>query len=291
MKKRWILIILLGCLLAISWWFLYGDRYDVSAQLSLIEQHMEDAVAKTSAGRVSAPPPLRAEENAETSSLTTRGVLSWTNAHRKEHGAAALVPNDALNAAAETKLKDLFAKQYFEHESPDGIGPGTLAGQAGYLYVLVGENLALGNFKDDQALVQAWMNSPGHRANILEPKYAEIGIAVGRGVYEGRNTWIAVQEFGRPQAACPKPDETLGAKIIEDKAQLDQLETEAAVLKADIERADHPRSRSEENAYNANVDRYNSFVERINALLKQIQGEITAYNGGVEADNLCASTS
>ncbi len=290
MKKRLLVILLLAGLVAISWWYLYGDRFDVSAQLSLLEQRLEETVLQAE-NRVSAPPPLRAGSDAPSAHLTEPGVLSWTNAQRKEHGLSALTTNEALNAAAETKLQDMFAKQYFEHLSPDGIDPGKLAGQAGYIYVMVGENLALGNFKNDQELVQAWMDSPGHRANILEAKYEEIGIAVGQGTYEGRKTWIAVQEFGRPQAACPKPDETLGAKIMSDKQELDQLKIEAEQLKAEIEDSGKPRSRAEADAHNAEVDRYNALVKQINELVEQIQGEITVYNGGVQAYNLCASAS
>ena len=59
----------------------------------------------------------------------------------------------------------------------------------------------------------AWMNSPGHRANILNPHFQEIGVAVGKGMYEGHETWIAVQSFGMPLSACPASDANLKIKI------------------------------------------------------------------------------
>ncbi len=290
MKKRLLLILGLAGLVAISWWYLYGDRFDVSSQLAVIEQHMADTVQQAEGSLVSAPPPLRSAAEAASAHLTQDGVLYWTNQNRKANGDAELKYNAALNAAAQTKLKDMFAKQYFEHVSPDGVDPGKLAGQSGYLYLMVGENLALGNFKDDQALVQAWMDSPGHRANILEPKYVEIGIAVGQGMYQGHRTWIAVQEFGRPQSACPKPDSALAAQITDGKARLDQLEADAAAMKSDIDNSPHPRSRAEADAYNAKVEQYNALVKQINDLIAQLQGEITVYNGSVQAYNLCAAS-
>ena len=64
----------------------------------------------------------------------------------------------------------------------------------------------MGNFKNDQDLVSAWLNSPGHRANILNTRFTEIGTAVLKGFYEGREVWMAVQEFGLPLSSCPNPD-------------------------------------------------------------------------------------
>src|SRR6185369_15716694 len=118
-------------------------------------------------------------------------------------GLPALKENALLDKAAKKKLDDMFAQQYFEHINPQGKGPSDLAKSVGYDYIAIGENLALGNFKNDAELVQAWMDSPGHRANILNKQYTEIGVAVGQGTYEGKKTWLAVQEFGRPTSSCP----------------------------------------------------------------------------------------
>jgi len=117
------------------------------------------------------------------------------------------------------QLDDIFEKQYFAHISPEGLGPSDLAEKSGYEYIMIAENLALGNFKDDNTLVNAWMDSPGHRANILNNRYTEIGVAVGKGFFSESNennkeeiateVWIAVQEFGLPLSSCPKPEESL----------------------------------------------------------------------------------
>ena len=110
--------------------------------------------------------------------LTKAQVIEITNERRKENGGlAALKENLRLDVSAEKKLEDMFAKQYFEHLSPDNVGVKDLAKNAGYEYILIGENLAMGDFNNDSALLDAWMASPGHRENILNKNYTEIGVA------------------------------------------------------------------------------------------------------------------
>jgi uncharacterized protein YkwD len=92
----------------------------------------------------------------------------------------------------------MFENQYFAHESPTGEKVSDLAKKFGYDFLLIGENLAMGNFSSDEDLVLAWMESPGHRENILNEKYQEIGVAVKKGIFEGKEVWIAVQHFGLP---------------------------------------------------------------------------------------------
>ena len=101
----------------------------------------------------------------------------------------------------------MFEKEYFEHKSPSGIGASDIAHDVGYEFILVGENIALGNFDGDEALVQAWMDSPGHRANILNKRYTEIGIAAEKGLYQGKMMWLAVQIFARPMSLCQNPNQ------------------------------------------------------------------------------------
>lgn len=288
MKKRTVRILLLAVLVAGLLWYVQS-RTPGAPNLEQLAQRAGEALQQAS-GSVSAPPPLRAPQTAPSGTLTQAGVLKWTNIQRRDNGGLPpLSLNDKLNAAAKLKMDDMFAKQYFEHVSPTGVGPADLAKEVGYVYVVIGENLALGNFKDDQALVQAWMDSPGHRANILSTSYTEIGIAVGQGTYEGHRTWIAVQEFGKPRTACPYVDDGLRAKIDADEAAFKQLEAEASQLKAELDASPKPRTREERDAYNRKVDDYNALIKQMNALSQQIQGEITVYNGQVQAYNACAN--
>lgn len=236
---------------------------------------------------ISAPTPLRGSTEEKSVTLTTSGVIAWTNNQRRQNGSLpALRENSKLNKAAAAKVKDMFDKQYFEHESPEGKGPGDLARTANYSFLSIGENLALGNFDDDQALVQAWMDSPGHRANIVSSKYTEIGVAVGRGMYEGRQTWLAVQEFGRPASDCPAIEPGLQALIAKHKAELAADETVIQQKKANLE-ANDPKTKEEVNTYNEDVRVYNEMVKTYNAKLESLKGEISNYNNEVKAYNQC----
>lgn len=166
------------------------------------------------------PPPLRGPERELSGTLTIDGVLTETNRHRAADSGDALALNATLNIAAKNKLDDMFTKQYFEHVSPNGTGPSDVVDAAGYEYIRVGENLALGNFASDAELVLAWMDSPGHRANILSKRFTEIGIAVGKGQFEGKQTWLAVQTFAAPASTCPSPDAALKQSLEEKDGAL-----------------------------------------------------------------------
>ncbi len=230
------------------------------------------------------PGPLRARFEAAQSYLSADGVVTWTNRQRATEGLSELHVNAKLNQAAETKLRDMFAKQYFEHISPDGVAPSDLAKQAGYAYVVVGENLALGNFADDETLVQAWMDSPGHRANIMHNRFQEIGVAVGRSEFEGRTVWLAVQEFGTPLSSCPSPSSGLQQQIETDRQQIDALNDEANALRSQIENGTYDNNRQ---LKEQKVEQYNQLVAQLNTLIGNSKAEIAEYNSEVERFNRC----
>src|SRR3989344_8851547 len=167
--------------------------------------------------------------------LSVDEVFTWTNINRGEYGFPPFLLNETLSVAAEIKVDDMFSKEYFEHVSPDGIDIDDIMEQAKYTYISVGENLALGNFKDERALVIAWMESPGHRANILNDGFTEIGIAVKKGIYEGREVWIAVQEFGRPRSDCPYVSSALLSQIDRNKTKLDASSDSINILQKELE--------------------------------------------------------
>lgn len=228
------------------------------------------------------PPPLRSAIDAHNALLTQTGTLQWTNYQRKQNGLEALTLNPLLNQTAQLKLADMFAAQYFEHVSPSGVGPSDLADEVGYAYVIVGENLALGNFENDKILVEAWMNSLGHRENILNKRYEEIGIAVGKGTFEGREVWLAVQSFGTPLSSCPSVDETLKANLENNQTEITALQAQLATLKAEIENTN--RSQSE---YNAKVKQYNTLVDKLNGLINTTKEITQQYNAQVNSFNAC----
>jgi hypothetical protein len=132
------------------------------------------------------------------SDITANDVIVQTNAERAKGGLAPLQFNEELSQAASGKANDMFAKQYWAHQSPDGVEPWAFIAGAGYTYVAAGENLAR-DFMVTPDMVAAWMASPTHAANIMNARYQEIGVAVVNGTLEGIETTLVVQMFGRPQ--------------------------------------------------------------------------------------------
>jgi hypothetical protein len=86
---------------------------------------------------------------------------------------------------------------YFSHYSPDGVSPWHWFGEAGYVYTYAGENLAI-HFNDSTEVVEAWMDSPTHRDNIINLLYKEIGVGTAKGKFDGYDTVFVVQLFGTP---------------------------------------------------------------------------------------------
>ena len=104
-------------------------------------------------------------------------VVAAMNRERAAHGLRPLRLESRLSMAAEDRVGDMMRKHYFDHVSPDGVQPFTWVRKRGYPYRMVGENLALG-YRNSQSVVTGWMNSPGHRENILQRGFDEVGIAV-----------------------------------------------------------------------------------------------------------------
>ncbi|MFZ2153450.1 MAG: CAP domain-containing protein [Microgenomates group bacterium] len=133
------------------------------------------------------------------SEITVQKVIDQTNLLRKEAGLPRLVYNPILSQSAASKAADMFAANYWAHNSPSGRTPWDFFKAAGYKYSLAGENLAK-DFYDTDSMMKAWMNSPTHRDNIVNSKYKEIGIGVVNGVLGGVKTTLVVQHFGTPQS-------------------------------------------------------------------------------------------
>lgn len=130
-------------------------------------------------------------------------LVDYTNQNRDTKNYGHLAINSVLEKAAQMKADDMAEKGYFAHKSPDGKTPWYWFGQAGYDFSYAGENLAV-NFSESVDVSNAWMNSPGHRENIMNSNFSEIGIATAEGMYQGRKTTFVVQLFGRPADASAK---------------------------------------------------------------------------------------
>lgn len=222
--------------------------------------------------------------NVKNIKLSIKGIINITNIQRADNGKlTALIENPKLDFSAEKKLQDMFTKGYFEHISPDGVGVSDLSEQAGYEYLIIGENLAMGNFIDDKALLDAWMASPGHRANILNQRYTEIGVAVAKGEYKGDSVWMAVQHFGLPKSACPSIDEVLKGTIDIDQKNIRTMENEIALKKAIIDSG----AVAEGMTTNEQINNYNVLVNNYNQLILDIKEKINKFNLGVKSFNAC----
>lgn len=220
--------------------------------------------------------------------LSLKKVISFTNKARKDNGdLKPLIENSMLDFSAEKKLEDLFREQYFEHISPKGVGVADLGRDAGYDYIIIGENLALGNFKDDASLVEAWMESPGHRANILNRQYTDIGVAVGRGIYKGQETWIAVQHFGLPKSSCPTIDAILHGQIDVAQKEIKNMESDLALRRTQIDSGAVYNGKTT----NEQIDEYNALVPQFNQLILDTKEKINIYNTEVQAFNSCIKIS
>jgi len=286
MKKFIVFLILAIILGVIFFWSEILDFYS-KLTLELPQQWIEEKVAlfEEVEKKIVTPPPLKTEEEVPGSFLTQAGVIQWTNSQREKEGLPPLKESSKLNATALMKAEDMLAKQYFEHISPSGEGVDGLANRVGYEFIAIGENLALGDFQDDETLVQGWMDSPGHRENILSSRYQEIGVAVLRGEFEGRVTWLAVQHFALPLAACSQPSEAVLAEIEANQAQLKELEITLSSLELEIKKM-RPRWGA---AYNEKIERYNNLVSQYNELLIQTQALSSQYNNQVTLFNECAA--
>ncbi len=269
--------------------FFWNDLTDIYYRFSLklprVEKEITGVLTQEIEKRISTPSPLRIEAEEISAYLTLSGVIYWTNIQRKKFGLPLFKENSKLNASAEMKAEDIFENQYFAHISPSGEGAGDLVKNVKYEFITIGENLALGNFKEDSVLVQSWMESPGHRENILNSKYQEIGVAVKKGVFEGKTTWIAVQHFGFPLSACLQPDEALQEEIKTRENEIIQLQKILNSLQLEIKNMRPKRGV----LYNQKIEEYNSLVSEHNAFLKETKILINDYNNQVKFFNECAA--
>lgn len=125
-------------------------------------------------------------------------ILALTNVQRANTDVPRMVENVLLAKAAQAKAEDMAAKGYFSHQGPDGATPWSWLESVGYTYHAAGENLAV-RFVDSSDVVEAWMTSPSHRANIIKPSYTEVGVGVANGMYQNQPATYVVEYMASPQ--------------------------------------------------------------------------------------------
>lgn len=129
--------------------------------------------------------------------ITAANVLRLMNDYRATEGLPPLHDNERLDLAAGDRMHHMEEESFWAHESPDGQSPFQWLDRRAYNYRAAGENLAYG-FETARLLVQSWMESRGHRANIMSPNYEDCGIAIIDGSTLGPATGKSiVVMFGR----------------------------------------------------------------------------------------------
>ncbi|WP_353611387.1 CAP domain-containing protein [Bacillus sp. FJAT-27251] len=124
------------------------------------------------------------QQNTQGISQTAQQVIDLTNDHRRQNGLQPLEADPQLSGVALKKSEDMQENGYFSHTSPTYGSPFDMMRDFGVSYRTAGENIAQGQ-RSPQEVVNAWMNSPGHRQNILNPNYTHIGV----GHAEAGNHW------------------------------------------------------------------------------------------------------
>jgi len=124
-------------------------------------------------------------------------MLAGVNRLRAEAGVAPLVENAKLDAAAQEHAEDMLARNYYDHKSPEGKQVGDRLSAEGYSWRLAAENLAAGHVTVASVL-DAWMQSSGHRANLLRPNVKDFGFGLAVGPFDSRYRVLWVQTFAAP---------------------------------------------------------------------------------------------
>lgn len=308
MRLRFLIAMLAAA--ALAGFVIRQEKLSVTSTLPQTVQRLADSnliaaqLLETLEREVAAPPPLRTSTEQPAGRLTISGILTETNQRRAAAGVPPLKASTALDRAAARKLDDMFAKQYFGHVSPAGAGPADVVEGAGYAFLRVGENLAGGGFASDAELVEAWMNSAGHRANILDKNFTGLGVAARAGTLEGKRTWLAVQTFALPASACPVPSGQLRREFEQKKKAIDDLAAKLETFKQEyeslaetgeekiaggnreIERGNEVAEQTHDNDQaQAHWDRGQQLQEEGQALIEQAREKQAAYNKTVDEFN------
>ncbi len=144
---------------------------------------------------------IRRPSQTEQGSVSAAGILAAMNAERRQRGLRELRPDARLNAAAADRARDMFDKRYFNHVAPDGTQPSEWVKDRHYRYAAIGENLAEG-YRSARDVVEGWMRSSGHRANVLGTSFEDVGLAIVRGSPTGRTNGYTVVALYASEAAA-----------------------------------------------------------------------------------------
>ncbi|WP_017474547.1 CAP domain-containing protein [Bacillus licheniformis] len=161
---------------------------------SLLHSYMKQATQQPKASKPAASKEQTSQQKQNTAPASSsvsayeKEVVELTNAERKKQGLKPLTLDEKLSKVARTKSQDMKDNNYFDHNSPTYGSPFDMMKKFGITYRTAGENIAKGQ-KTPQEVVKAWMNSEGHRKNIMNPNFTHIGV----GYVKDGNYWT--QQF------------------------------------------------------------------------------------------------
>lgn len=146
--------------------------------------------------------------------IKSESLVDSTNQKRQDAGVASLTLNENLSQAAKAKAQDMVSKNYWSHISPDGSEPWVFVEKFNYKYLSAAENLAYG-FSDSQSVINGWMNSPTHKAIMLDGTFEEVGFGVENApdfLGKGENT-IIVALYAKPALEQNQSTESATTKV------------------------------------------------------------------------------
>ncbi|MFD1884347.1 CAP domain-containing protein [Paenibacillus wenxiniae] len=166
--------------------FVWSPQTETAHAATTIQTTMKTTVTSGSSNFTYKTP--RLGTSAATSAAAAAKVAKLVNEQRAKAGLKPLAVDTKLQKMAQAKANDMASKGYFSHTSPTYGTPFKMMNTFGITYTYAGENIAKGQSSAAQVM-KDWMNSPGHKANILKKQYTHIGVGFKNGVW--------VQEFIR----------------------------------------------------------------------------------------------
>lgn len=215
---------------------------------------------------------------------TDLDILGVINEERAKFDLEPLTLALDLERSARQKVTDMITYTYFSHER-DGKLFDDFIKDEHYDYIIIGENLARGEFKSAERLVRAWLSSPTHRKNILDPRFKETGIALLPGTFDGNNVYYITEHFGTPRNIClqvTSPHMTQELSILQQVFH-DREEEVASLKRTLTDLGDTELERTK--LLNLYQKKMTDLASIKNTLFEKIEGEenlIQAYNNCVQ---------
>lgn len=210
---------------------------------------------------------------------TDDDIIKITNEYRKEQGLDILIRNESLMESAMNKAIDMRDQKYFAHISPDGIELWNLVQQTGYNYSIIAENIAEGFFSAEE-VVEAWMNSEGHRANILSVDLEEIGVAfLEIENEEGFKSYVLVQHFATPQKELKAETEIRVVCENKLKKNCEKIDNKKEEYRELVKKQEREIEKAQSNGFSKKdlIDLYDNLED-----LKEIRDQYKGFSDGCE---------